>query len=200
MSYVPSLKKLYLEQVVPELVKTRGYKNKHEVPKLVKININTGIDADADKNQIADVARDIGLIAGQKPVLAKSRKAIANFKLKQGQIVGCHVTLRGPAMWEFLYRLLSVALPTIRDFRGVGSKLDGQGNYNLGITDHSIFPEITVENIKKHMGLDITIVTTADSDDEGRDLLRLLGMPFRRVEATPAKPTEPHKPAASAAA
>lgn len=182
MSYVPTLKKFYTEQVVPELVKTRGYKNKHEVPKLVKINLNTGIDSDADKNQIADIARDMGLIAGQKPVLNKSRKAIANFKLKQGQVVGCSVTLRGPAMWDFLQRLLAVALPTIRDFRGVSPKLDGQGNYNLGITDFTIFPEITVENVKKTMGLDITIVTTAHTDEEGRELLRLLGMPFRRAE------------------
>ena len=142
MSYVPTLKKFYTEQVIPELVKTRGYKNSHQVPKLVKINLNTGIDADADKNQIADIARDMGLIAGQKPVLNKSRKAIANFKLKQGQVVGCSVTLRGPAMWDFLQRLLAVALPTIRDFRGVSPELDGQGNYNLGITDFTIFPEI----------------------------------------------------------
>jgi len=183
MSYVPSLKKLYVEQVIPELTRTRGYKNRHQVPRLVKIAINTGIDADADKNQIADIQRDIAQIAGQKPVLARSRKAIANFKLKQGQVVGCHVTLRGDAMWEFLCRLLAVALPTIRDFRGVPSKFDGQGNYNLGITDHSIFPEITVENVKKHIGLDLTLVTTAQSDDEGRELLRLLGMPFRRVES-----------------
>jgi large subunit ribosomal protein L5 len=185
MSYVPSLKKVYLDHVVPEIVKSRGYKNAHEVPKLVKISLNTGIDAEADKNQIADIQRDIALIAGQKPVLAKSRKAIANFKLKQGQVVGCHVTLRGAAMWEFLYRLIAVALPTIRDFRGVPSKLDGQGNYNLGITDHSIFPEISVESIKKHIGVDITIVTTAHSDDEGRELLKLLGMPFRRTENAP---------------
>jgi large subunit ribosomal protein L5 len=182
MSYVPSLKKLYLEQVVPELVKTRGYKNKHQVPKLVKINLNTGIDADADKNQIADIARDMALIAGQKPILNRSKKAIANFKLKPNQVTGCSVTLRGPAMWEFFHRLLAVALPTIRDFRGVPSKLDGQGNYSLGITDFSIFPEITVENVKKTMGLDITIVTTAETDDEGRELLKLFGMPFRRAE------------------
>ena len=187
MSYVPTLKKLYTEQIVPELVKSRGYKNKHEVPKLVKINLNTGIDADADKNQIADIARDIATIAGQKPILNRSRKAIANFKLKPNQIVGCSVTLRGAAMWEFLYRLLAVALPTIRDFRGVPSKLDGQGNYNLGITDHSIFPEISTESVKKHIGLDITIVTTADTDDEGRELLKLLGMPFRRVEGAAPK-------------
>lgn len=187
MSYVPTLKKLYTEQIVPELVKSRGYKNKHQVPKLVKISINTGIDADADKNQIADIARDIGVIAGQKPILNRSRKAIANFKLKPNQIVGCSVTLRGNAMWEFLYRLIAVALPTIRDFRGVPQKLDGQGNYNLGVTDHTIFPEITVENVKKHMGLDVTIVTTAETDDEGRELLRLLGMPFRRVEGAAPK-------------
>lgn len=186
MSYVPTLKKLYTEQIVPELVKSRGYKNKHQVPKLAKISINTGIDADADKNQIADVARDIGLIAGQKPILNRSRKAIANFKLKPNQIVGCSVTLRGNAMWEFLYRLLAVSLPTIRDFRGVPMKLDGQGNYNLGIQDFTIFPEITVENVKKQMGLDLTFVTTAQTDDEGRELLRLLGMPFRRTETTTA--------------
>jgi large subunit ribosomal protein L5 len=186
MSYVPTLKKLYAEQIAPELVKSRGYKNKHQVPKLVKISLNTGIDADADKNQIADVARDMGAIAGQKPILNRSRKAIANFKLKPNQIVGCSVTLRGNSMWEFLYRLLAVSLPTIRDFRGVPSKLDGQGNYNLGITDHTIFPEITVENVKKHMGLDLTIVTTAETDDEGRELLRLLGMPFRRIETSTA--------------
>ncbi|MEO6244159.1 MAG: 50S ribosomal protein L5 [Opitutaceae bacterium] len=186
MSYVPILKKLYLEQIVPELVKTRGYTNKHRVPKIVKINLNSGIGAEADKNQIADVARDLGSIAGQKPILNKTKRAIANFKLKPNQTTGCSVTLRGNNMWEFLYRLLAVALPTIRDFRGVSPKLDGQGNYSLGITDFSIFPEITVENVKKTMGLDITIVTTAENDDEGRDLLRLLGMPFRRVEAAPA--------------
>jgi large subunit ribosomal protein L5 len=189
MSYVPSLKKLYLEHVVPELIKTRGYKNKHQVPQITKINLNTGIDADADKNQIADIARDMGALAGQKPVLTKSRKAIASFKLREGQVVGCTVTLRGPAMWEFLQRLLAVALPSIRDFRGVPPKLDGQGNYNLGITDFTIFPEITVESVKKTMGLDVTIVTTADSDEEGRELLRLLGMPFRRVEPQSAPKT-----------
>lgn len=186
-SYTPVLKKLYVEQVIPELTKSRGYKNKHQIPKITKIVLNTGIDADADKNQIADAARDLGLIAGQKPVLTKTRKAISNFKLKPNQIVGAFVTLRGNAMWEFLYRLLSVALPTIRDFRGVSPKLDGQGNYNLGIADFAIFPEITLENVKKSMGLDITIVTTAETDEEGRELLKLLGMPFRRAEQAPTK-------------
>jgi large subunit ribosomal protein L5 len=180
--YTPVLKKLYNEQVIAELIKSRGYKNKHQVPKVTKVTLNTGIDAEADKNQIADIVRDLGSIAGQKPVTAKSKKAISNFKLRQGQVVGAHVTLRGNSMWEFLYRLLAVALPTIRDFRGVSSKLDGQGNYNLGISDFTIFPEITVENVKKTMGLDITIVTTAATDDEGRELLKLLGMPFRRTD------------------
>ncbi len=179
----PFLKQHYTEQVVPALVKSRGYKNGHEVPKITKISLNTGIDAEADKNQIADIQRDLAAIAGQKPVLSKSKKAISNFKLRQGQIVGAHVTLRGERMWDFFYRLLAVALPTIRDFRGVHSRLDGQGNYNLGISDFTIFPEITVENVKKAMGLDITIVTTASSDEEGRELLKLLGMPFRRTEA-----------------
>jgi len=186
MSKVPALKKIYLDHVFPEMMKSRGYANKHQVPKIVKVSLNTGIDAEADKNQIADIQRDLGAIAGQKPVLTKSRKAISNFKLREGQVVGCRVTLRGNAMWEFLYRLLAVALPTIRDFRGVSSKLDGQGNYNLGVTDFTIFPEITVENVKKTMGLDLTIVTTASTDDEGRELLKLLGMPFRRIEAKPA--------------
>ena len=190
-SYTPVLKKLYAEQVVPGLVKSRGYKNRHQVPKLVKINLNTGIDAEADKNQIADIARDMASIAGQKPVLSRTKKAISNFKLKPNQITGCHVTLRGDAMWEFLYRLLAVALPTIRDFRGVSPKLDGQGNYNLGVTDFTIFPEISMENVKKTMGLDITIVTTADTDEEGRELLRLFGMPFRRTEPQPAQPVQP---------
>jgi large subunit ribosomal protein L5 len=185
-TYTPTLKQLYSEKVVPALIESRGYKNKHQVPKILKISLNTGIDAEADKNQIADVARDLSSIAGQKPVLAKSKKAIANFKLRAGQVVGAHVTLRGDSMWEFFYRLLAVALPTIRDFRGVGTRLDGQGNYNLGISDFTIFPEITVENVKKTMGLDITIVTTAKTDEEGRELLRLLGMPFRRTETTTA--------------
>ena len=180
---IPVLRKFYAETVVPELIKSRGYKNKHEVPAIEKIVINTGIDAEADKNAIADIQKDITALAGQKPVMAKSRKAIANFKLRQGQIVGCHVTLRGPNMWEFLYRLLAVTLPAIRDFRGVPTKLDGQGNYNLGITDHTIFPEITIEGTKKHIGVDLTIVTTAKTDDEGRELLRLMGMPFRRANA-----------------
>lgn len=144
--------------------------------------INSGFGTDLDKNQIADVLKDLATIAGQKPVSAKARKSVANFKLRQGQIVGAHVTLRGDSMWDFLYRLMTVALPTIRDFRGVATRLDGKGNYTIGITDYSIFPEISVENVKRTLGFDITIVTTAETDDEGRELLSLLGMPFRRPE------------------
>ncbi len=186
---VPPLKKHYFEQVVPALMAARGYKNKHQVPKLTKIVLNTGISSEADKNVIADTQKDLSAIAGQKAVLARSRKAIANFKLKQGQFVGCHVTLRGDNMWHFLMRLLAVALPTIRDFRGVPNKLDGQGNYSIGVTDFTIFPEITVESTKRHMGLDVTLVTSANTDDEARELLKLLGMPFRRTEPVPAKTT-----------
>jgi large subunit ribosomal protein L5 len=186
---VPPLKKHYVETVVPALKVSRGYKNVHQVPKLEKIVLNTGISSEADKNIIAETQRDLSAIAGQKALLNKSRKAIANFKLRQGQIVGSHVTLRGDAMWHFLMRLLAVALPTIRDFRGVPNKLDGQGNYNIGIADFTIFPEIVVENNKRQMGLDITLVTTAKNDEEGRELLKLLGMPFRRIEPAAVKPT-----------
>ena len=189
MSYTPVLKKAYHELIVPELLKSRGYKNPHQVPKILKVNLNTGIGAEADKNQIADIQRDMSAIAGQKAILARTKKAISNFKLKENQITGCHVTLRGAQMWEFLYRLIAIALPTIRDFRGVSPKLNDQGNYNLGVTDFTIFPEITVENVKKTMGLDVTIVTSAHTDEEGRELLRLLGVPFRRSESSTAQKT-----------
>ena len=183
------LQKHYFETVVPAMIAARGYKNKHQLPKLEKIVLNTGIGAEADKNIIAETARDMGLIAGQKPVLNRTKKAIANFKLKPNQITGCHVTLRGENMWHFFMRLLAVALPSIRDFRGVANKLDGQGNYTIGITDFTIFPEIVVENNKRQMGLDITFVTSAETDDEAREFLKLMGMPFRRVDPVPAKTT-----------
>ncbi len=186
---VPPLKKQYAEQVLPALMASRAYKNRHQAPRLEKIVLNTGISSEADKNVIADAQKDLSAIAGQKAVLNRSRKAIANFKLKQGQVVGCSVTLRGDAMWHFLMRLLAVALPTIRDFRGVPNKLDGQGNYSIGITDFTIFPEIAVESTKRHMGLDVTLVTSASTDEEARELLKLLGMPFRRTEAAAAAKT-----------
>ncbi len=182
MKNVPQLKKHYTEVVVPALKQSRGYKNPHQVPRILKVVLNTGIDSGADKTVIADTQRDLTAIAGQKAVLTKSRKAIANFKLREGQIVGSTVTLRGENMWHFLSRLLVVALPAIRDFRGVPTKFDGNGNYNLGIADYSIFPEISLENTKRVMGLDISIVTSAETDDEGRDLLKHFGFPFRRTE------------------
>lgn len=182
MKKVPQLKQHYTATVVPALKQSRGYTNPHQVPRITKVVLNTGIDAGADKTVIADTQRDLTAIAGQKAVLTKARKAIANFKLREGQTVGATVTLRGDNMWHFLSRLLVVALPTIRDFRGVPTKFDGNGNYNLGVTDYSIFPEISLENTKRMMGLDISVVTTAASDDEGRELLKLLGFPFRRTE------------------
>ena len=182
MKKIPQLKKQYIEVVVPALKQSRGYTNPHQVPRILKVVLNSGIDAAADKTLIADTQRDLTSIAGQKAVLTKSRKAIANFKLREGQIVGSTVTLRGDNMWHFLERLLIVALPAIRDFRGVPTKLDGNGNYSIGIADYSIFPEISLENTKRMMGLDISIVTSAESDDEGRELLKLIGFPFRRSE------------------
>lgn len=183
------LRKHYNETVKPELTKLRGYQNVHQIPKIEKVVINSGVDAAAEKNVIQDLAKDIGLITGQKPIITKARKSVANFKLREGQPIGVKVTLRGDSMYEFLYRLIAVALPTIRDFRGVSGKFDGQGNYNLGITDITIFPEINVETHKTHPGLDIAIVTSAKSDDEGRELLKLFGMPFRRQEGAVKAPT-----------
>jgi large subunit ribosomal protein L5 len=190
------LRKYYEETVRTELTKIRGYKNPHEIPKVEKVVINSGVKADAEKNVVTDLAKDISLITGQKAIITKSRKAVANFKLRENQPIGVKVTLRGESMYEFLYRLIAVALPTIRDFRGLSGKLDGQGNYNIGITDITIFPEISVETHKTHPGLDIAIVTTAKSDDEGRDLLKLFGMPFRRQETTPAPAKAPTPTAA----
>ena len=189
MKKIPQLKKQYIEVVVPALKQSRGYANPHQVPRILKVVLNTGIDSGADKTVIADTQRDLTAIAGQKAVLTKSRKAIANFKLREGQIVGSTVTLRGDNMWHFLSRLLVVALPAIRDFRGVPTKFDGNGNYNLGIADYSIFPEISLENTKRMMGLDISVVTSASNDDEGRELLKLIGFPFRRTEAVAAAKT-----------
>lgn len=182
---IPTLKKHYLDNVVPALRAERGYTNPHTIPRIEKVVINTGISSQADKAIVNDAIRDLTLIGGQKAVPTKARKAIANFKLREGQIIGARVTLRGVRMWEFLTRLIVVALPSIRDFRGLSPKFDGHGNYTLGISDHSIFPEIAVESTKRQMGLDVTITTSAKTDDEGRLLLRLLGFPFRNVETTP---------------
>lgn len=177
----PVLKKFYRESVVPELSKKFGYKNLHEVPKIEKVVLNSGVDASADKSVMEDVTRDLGLIAGQKPKVTRAKLSISNFKLRKGMPIGAKVTMRGGSMYEFLYRFINVALPNIRDFRGVHRKLDGRGNYALGIQDHTIFPEINVDGQKRTMGLDVCITTSAKTDEEGRELLRLLGMPFRKV-------------------
>jgi len=178
----PYLKKHYADVVVPELKKTRGYANAHQVPKITKIVINSGFNATKDKNWAAEVQKEISAIAGQQAIMTKASKSVSNFKLREGMPIGVKVTLRGARMYDFLFRLLAVSLPNIRDFRGVSRKLDGQGNYTLGITDSTIFPEINADTGgREAIGMDITIVTTADSDDEGRDLLQLMGMPFRKA-------------------
>jgi len=179
------LKKVYLENVVPNLMKKMGYKNIHEVPKIEKIVINSSFGAEMDKNGIADLRNDIASLSGQAPVIVKAKISVSNFKLRQGMPVGVKVTLRGSQMWEFLYRLIAISLPNIRDFRGVRAKLDGRGNYSLGVTDHSIFPEINVERQRVNVGLDICITTTATNDEEGKELLQLLGMPFRKQSSQP---------------
>lgn len=175
--------KLYTETVVPELTKKFGYANVHQVPAVKKIVINSGFSATADKNHIAYVNEEIAKIAGQRPVTTKAKLSISNFKLREEQPIGCKVTLRGDAMYDFLMRLINIALPCIRDFRGVPTRFDGQGNYTLGVSDHTIFPEVSAEGNTAQMGMDVCINTSANSDEEGRELLRLFGMPFRKTSA-----------------
>jgi large subunit ribosomal protein L5 len=177
------LYKQYLEQVAPVLTKELGYKNIHQVPKVLKIVLNTGFGDEMDKSSLEDLRKDFAAIAGQSPVICKARISVSNFKVRQGMPVGLMVTLRGEVMWDFLFRLLAISLPNIRDFRGVSSRLDGHGNYTLGITDHSIFPEINVERQRTNIGLDISIVTSAATDKEGYELLSHLGMPFRKTSS-----------------
>ena len=181
---VPYLKTYYREEVVPALTKSQGYRNIHQVPALEKVVLNTGVSASAEKSVLTEAQKDLGLISGQKAIVTLARTSISNFKLRQGMPIGAKITMRGDRMYEFFYRLVSIALPTIRDFRGVSPRLDGQGNFNIGISDVTIFPEISIEGHKTPMGLDVTIVTTANTDEDGRELLRLLGMPFRRQETT----------------
>ena len=174
------LQKHYQEKVVAALKEKFGYKNVHDVPAVTKIVINSGFDASSDKNHVAYVNEEIAKISGQKPITTKAKLSISNFKLREGQPIGCKVTLRGRAMYDFMLRLINVALPCIRDFRGVPVKLDGQGNYTLGISDHTIFPEVSAEGTSATIGMDISFATSASTDEEGRELLRLFGMPFRK--------------------
>ena len=175
------LKDIYQERAVPALMKRFGYKNRMEVPKLEKIIINMGLGEAIQNIKILDSAvQELSQIAGQKPVITKAKKSIAQFKLRTGMPIGCMVTLRKERMYEFFNRLVNVALPRVRDFKGLsGKSFDGRGNYALGIREQLIFPEIHYDKIDKVKGMNIVIVTTAKTDEEGKELLRLLGMPFR---------------------
>jgi large subunit ribosomal protein L5 len=170
----------YQNRVIPSLQQKRGYKNKHQVPKLVKVVINTSIASSQDVKQALEIAKEeLALITGQAPVETIAKKSISNFKLRAGQSIGAKVTLRGRIMYEFLERLLKMALPRIRDFRGLSPKaFDGNGNYTLGVSEQSIFPEVELDKIKRNIGFDITIVTSTKNDEEAKDLLVELGMPF----------------------
>ena len=175
----PRLYEKYINEVRPALMVKRGYLNINQMPKLEKIVVNMGVSASLEKGAIDDAAKDLSSITGRKPVVSLSRKSIASFKLREGQPIGCRVTLRREAMYEFFDRLVSATLPRIRDFRGVSPRrFDGRGNYTMGIPDQSVFPEIELEKIKRNQGMDITIVTSARSDDEAYDLLKFMGMPF----------------------
>jgi large subunit ribosomal protein L5 len=168
-----------MKEVRPALKEKRQYQNDHQIPKLEKIVINMGVSASLEKTAVEDAARDLAQISGQKPVINKSRKSIANFKLRAGQNIGCRVTLRRDMMYEFFDRLIAAALPRIRDFRGISPRaFDGRGNYTLGIAEQSVFPEIELDKVKRTQGMDITIVTSAPTNEEAFDLLKLMGMPF----------------------
>ena len=175
------LRKKYEEQVIPMLRETFNYKNIMEVPKIEKIILNMGLGEAIQNIKVLDTAADeLKMIAGQKPVITRAKKSIAAFKLRAGMPIGCMVTLRRQRMYDFLQKLINIALPRVRDFRGISGKaMDGFGNYSLGIKEHIIFPEIEYDKIDKIKGLNITIVTSAKNDREGKELLRLMGMPFR---------------------
>ena len=181
----PRLKTKYRNEIAKTLTEEHGYTNVHQVPGLVKIVVNMGVGEAARDGKVIDGAiADLTKITGQKPQVTKARKSIAQFKLREGQPIGAHVTLRGDRMWEFLDRLLSLALPRIRDFRGLSdAQFDGNGNYTFGLTEQSVFHEIDQDKIDRVRGFDITVVTTAKTDDEGRALLKALGFPFRTQEA-----------------
>jgi len=175
------LRAIYKDSVIPSLMKEFGYKNPMQVPKLEKIVVNMGLGEAISNNKLIEQAEEqLMAIAGQKPVVTRSRKSIANFKLRENQPIGCMVTLRNHRMYEFFDRLVNIALPRVRDFKGVSAKaFDGKGNYTLGIREQIIFPEINYDKIEKIKGMNVTIVTTANNDEEGRALLRFMGMPFR---------------------
>ena len=176
------LKDIYNEQIIDAMVEKFGYKNKLQAPKIEKIVINMGVgEAIADKKLLDNAAADLAAISGQKPLITKARKSVAGFKIRQGYPIGCKVTLRGERMWEFFERLITIAVPRIRDFRGLSAKsFDGRGNYSMGVREQIIFPEIDYDKVDRVRGLDITITTTAKSDEEGRALLAAFDFPFRK--------------------
>ena len=178
---IPRLKTRYREEIVGQLRQEFGFANPHQIPGVVKVVVNMGVgDAARDSKLIEGAVRDLAAITGQKPEVRKARKSIAQFKLREGQPIGARVTLRGDRMWEFLDRLVTIALPRIRDFRGLSPKqFDGNGNYTFGLNEQSMFHEIDPDAIDRPRGMDVTVVTTATTDDEGRALLRKLGFPFK---------------------
>jgi large subunit ribosomal protein L5 len=178
--YIPRMKQRYDAEIVKAMTEKFGYKNQMEVPKIEKITINMGVgEGSQDKKKVTVAAEEMALISGQKPVITKAKKSIAQFKLREGMPIGCKVTLRRERMYEFLDRLITVAMPRIRDFRGVNAKsFDGRGNYAMGLKEQIIFPEISYDQIEKVRGMDIIVTTTAKTDDEARELLRLFGFPF----------------------
>ena len=176
---IPTLKEKYKSTVVPALKEAHGYKNPMQVPRITKVVVNMSVNTKVDKDAFKAVTDDLARISGQRPVTTKARLSISNFGLREGMPIGAKVTLRGARMFEFLDRLINVALPRIRDFRGVSSTaFDGRGSYTLGLKEQTIFPEVNPDNVKRNQGMDITIVTTAETDAEARDLLKHLGMPF----------------------
>ena len=183
----------YKERVIPMLRQQHGYKNIHQVPKVEKVVVNTSVGSQSDVKQALDDAKmELALITGQRPAETRSKKSISNFKLRKDQAIGAKVTLRGERMYEFMERLIKAALPRIRDFRGIPPKgLDGHGNYTLGVSDQSIFPEVELDKIKRNIGFDVTIVTTAQTDEEAKSLLSEMGMPFtdRAKKPAPAGPS-----------
>ncbi len=196
---MPRLKEKYRSEIAPALHKEFGYANVMQIPGLVKIVVNMGVGEAARDSKVIDAAvRDLTQITGQKPTVTKARKSIAQFKLREGQPIGAHVTLRGDRMWEFADRLLTLALPRIRDFRGLSARqFDGKGNYTFGLTEQVMFHEIDQDKIDKLRGMDITFVTTATTDDEGRALLKALGFPFKAPADEAAKVAKKKGPAFS---
>lgn len=177
----PRLQEKYEQEVRKALQEKRGYGNVHQVPRLEKIVVNMGVSTSREKGALEEAVKDLSAITGRKPIVNKAKKSVANFKLRKGQSVGCRVTLRREVMYEFFDRLVATALPRIRDFRGVSPRqFDGRGTYSLGLPDQTIFPEIELDKIKFNQGMDITIVTSAPSNEEAYDLLKLMGMPFSK--------------------